>query len=343
MSLLLSMRGVEFRYHGAGRPALHDLTIQIGASEAVGIVGESGSGKTTLGRLLVGALSPTKGTVMVEGQPWSRIHRKDHARRRVQMIFQDPYGALNPWRTPVAAVAEVLTTWESLRPREAELRAAALLSEVGLPEDAMRRVPRKLSGGQCQRVGIARALATRPAVLVADEPTSSLDVSVQAQILNLLRDLRQRRGLALVLISHDLSVVRYATDRALVMYGGEVVEQGPTAALLDAPLHPYTQILVDSIPGRDGNAEAKPNDLDNAVGCVFARMCPKVGTECLSSRPGLRFLGERSAACIRVAALQPPATVAPAGEPWRRDRLSRAAHIAVKAGTSATDIIPGLA
>ena len=302
MTPLLSMRGVRFRYPGAASLALRDVALDIGAGETVGIVGESGSGKTTLGRLLVGALLPSTGTVEVEGRPWPDIHRKDPTRRRVQMIFQDPYGALNPWLTPIRAVAEVLMTWESLSFKAAEPMAAVLLSEVGLPDDAMRRVPRKLSGGQCQRVGIARALAAKPAVLVADEPTSSLDVSVQAQILNLLRDLRQRRRLAVVLISHDLSVVRYATDRALVMYGGEVVEQGPTGALLSEPEHPYTRILVDSIPGREGAAEPRPNDLDNSAGCTFARMCPMVVDECLSIHPALHSSGERMVACIRTTA-----------------------------------------
>lgn len=307
MSAMLSMQGVGFRYQRAGRRAVHDVTLQIDPGQAVGIVGESGSGKTTLGRLLSGTLLPGAGTVTIQGRSWPDVRRKDAARRCVQMIFQDPYGALNPWRTPLATVAEVLATWESLGRNEAEQRAAALLSEVGLPEDVMRRVPRKLSGGQCQRVGIARALAAEPAVLIADEPTSSLDVSVQAQILNLLRDLRHRHGLALVLISHDLSVVRYATDRTLVMYGGVVVERGPTQELLDTPLHPYTQILVDSIPGREGFAEAKPNDLDNSAGCVFARMCPKVSAECLTSRPEERRIGDRSVACIHALAIRPPA------------------------------------
>jgi oligopeptide/dipeptide ABC transporter ATP-binding protein len=301
---LLSARGVDFRYRGARNLALHDVGLDVDAGEAVGIVGESGSGKTTLGRLLAGALLPSRGTVEAEGRRWSDVRRKDSARRHVQMIFQDPYGALNPWRTPIQAVAEVLVTWNAITFRDARQRAMALLSEVGLPPDAMRRFPRELSGGQCQRVGIARALAAEPDVLVADEPTSSLDVSVQAQILNLLRDLRQQRGLALVLISHDLSVVRYATDRALVMYGGEVVEQGPTSVLLDSPKHPYTRILVDSIPGREGPAEAQPNDLDNAAGCVFARQCPMVAEDCLLSRPRLHSIKDHAVACIRVAAAE---------------------------------------
>jgi peptide/nickel transport system ATP-binding protein len=196
-------------------------------------------------------------------------------------------------------VAEVVANWHGVKPKTAQQRAVELLSEVGLPADAMRRTPRKLSGGQCQRVGIARALAAEPAVLVADEPTSSLDVSVQGQILNLLKDLREQRRLALVLISHDLAVVRFATDRALVMYGGEVVEQGPTTALLDDPWHPHTRILVDSIPGREGGGETRPNDLDNSTGCVFARQCPLVTTECLTARPAIRERDARVVACIR--------------------------------------------
>ncbi|HMJ03372.1 MAG TPA: ABC transporter ATP-binding protein, partial [Conexibacter sp.] len=276
-----------------------DVTVAVEAGEAVGIVGESGSGKTTLGRLLIGALEPTAGTVEVEGRAWSAIGRKDPTRRRVQMVFQDPYGALNPWRTPIKTVAEVIQVWDGARARAATERAEALLAEVGITEDAMRRRPHKLSGGQCQRVGIARALAADPEVLVADEPTSSLDVSVQAQILNLLRSLRERRGLALVLISHDLSIVRYATDRALVMYGGQVVEEGPTEALLVDPAHPYTRVLVDAIPGREGPAETVRNDLEVEGGCVFASQCPHVHDACLAQRPPLRGDGQR-AACVLV-------------------------------------------
>jgi oligopeptide/dipeptide ABC transporter ATP-binding protein len=295
---LLSVRDASLRYPGSDRFALRNASLEITPGEAVGIVGESGSGKTTLGRLLVGALAPTAGTVEVAGRPWSGIGRKDPARRSVQMIFQDPYGALNPWKTPIAAVAEVVSNWGSLKSKSAERRAIELLTEVGLAPDAMRRIPRKLSGGQCQRVGIARALGAEPSVLVADEPTSSLDVSVQGQILNLLRALRRQRELALVLISHDLAVVRHTTDRALVMYGGEVIEQGPTEALLDDPLHPYTRILVDSIPGREGRSEARPNDLDNVAGCVFAQQCPLVTDACLDTRPSLLDLKDRKVACL---------------------------------------------
>jgi oligopeptide/dipeptide ABC transporter ATP-binding protein len=298
VSAVLEARDVTHAYESQGPRAVDSVTVAIHAGEALGIVGESGSGKTTLGRLLVGALEPTAGAVKVEGKPWTALRRRDPTRRRVQMVFQDPYGALNPWRTPIETVAEVIHVWDRVGASAAAERAEMLLAEVGIPEDAMRRTPKKLSGGQCQRVGIARALAAKPDVLIADEPTSSLDVSVQAQILNLLRHLRERHGLALVLISHDLSIVRYATDRALVMYGGQVVEEGPTGALLGAPAHPYTRVLVDAIPGHEGPADMVINDLDGNSGCVFAPRCRHVGEACLGTRPPLRGSGRQRAACV---------------------------------------------
>ena len=300
MSALLEARAVSVRYPKSDHYALCEASLEIGSGEAVGIVGESGSGKTTLARLLSGALAPTSGRVSVQGHTWAEIGRRDQARQRIQMIFQDPYGALNPWLTPLKTVAEVIANWERVRRVEAERRATEILAEVGLEGEVIRRLPRRLSGGQCQRVGIARALAADPGVLIADEPTSSLDVSVQGQILNLLSELRARRQLTLLLISHDLEIVRFATDWALVMYGGQVVERGPTASLLATPCHPYTQILIDSIPGREGEAEMQVNaGLDDAIGCVFARRCPLAGHDCLQSRPKLRSEGEHAVACIR--------------------------------------------
>ena len=256
MSAVLQAQDVLYSYRPGGRVAVDSVSLSIGPGESVGIIGESGCGKTTLGRLLVGALNPTAGVVAVGGVSWTAIRHSHPARRRVQMIFQDPYGSLNPWWSCIESVAEVIRVWDRVGSREAMMRAEVLLTEVGVAEDAMHRKPRTLSGGQCQRVGIARALSAKPGVLVADEPTASLDVSVQAQILNLLRELRGRHGLALVLISHDLSIVRYATDRAIVMYAGRVVEQGPTGEVLDAPAHPYTRSLVDAIPGREGSIDA---------------------------------------------------------------------------------------
>jgi oligopeptide/dipeptide ABC transporter ATP-binding protein len=180
---------------------------------------------------------------------------------------------------------------------EADKRAEQLLAEVRLPPDVFSRRPRHLSGGQCQRVSIARALACSPDVLIADEPTSSLDVSVQAQILNLLRELREARGMALVLISHDLSVIHYLTDEALVMYRGRVVERGPTRKLLAAPRHPYTRILIDSIPGREGPLRLVKNTLNRPDGCVFASRCPCVEEECTHIEPRLVTEKDRAFAC----------------------------------------------
>lgn len=249
----IEVRDAEVTYPGSRTPAITAITFAVGPGQAVGVVGESGSGKTTLGRVLVGAIVPTRGSALVAGRPWTDVKRSDPLRRSVQMVFQDPYASLNPYLTARETVAEVFRVWDHDGGTRAKERARDLLAQVGLSRDEMDRLPRKLSGGQCQRVGIARALACEPSVLVADEPTSSLDVSVQAQILNLLIDLRRSHQLALVLISHDLSIVRYATDNAIVMYRGRIVEAAPTAQLLDAPGHEYTRSLIASIPGRRAN------------------------------------------------------------------------------------------
>jgi len=248
--LLMEVTDAEFRYAKGAAPAATGVTLQVRAGDAVGIVGESGSGKTTVGRGLVGSLHPSAGSVLVQGRSWKGVRRRDPLRRVVQMVFQDPYASLNPMLTALQTVAEVFRVWERVSSAEAITKAEAVLAEVGMTGEVIRRRPTGLSGGQRQRVGIARALACSPAVLVADEPTSALDVSVQANVLNLLKDLRASRGLALVLISHDLSVVDYLTDHALVMLNGRIVEQGDTHALLQSPQHDYTRSLLDSIPGR---------------------------------------------------------------------------------------------
>ena len=238
---IIEVAGVEFAYPRTRAPALTGVSFQLAPGSSLGIVGESGSGKTTLGRLLIGALTPTAGEVLVKGRTWDSVGRRDSLRRSVQMVFQDPYGALNPMLTAIGAVTEACQVAGGMTKAAACRRAEALLAEVGLTGPVCGRRARQLSGGQCQRVGIARALACNPAVLVADEPTSSLDVSVQAQILNLLTDLRERYELTLVLISHDLAVVGYMTEDAMVMYRGRVVETGKTALLLSKPAHPYTR------------------------------------------------------------------------------------------------------
>jgi ABC-type glutathione transport system ATPase component len=243
---VLGGRGIEVHFPGSIEPAVRGVDLDLHEGAALGIVGETGSGKTTLARVLVGALTPTRGEVTVEGRSWRDVRRNDPQRRHVQMVFQDPIGALNPYLTARQTVAEVFRVWQRMDHREASTRAADLLAEVGLRGDVIERRPPGLSGGECQRVGIARALACEPRILVADEPTSSLDVSVQAQILNLLIDLRERRRLALLLISHDLGVVRYLTESAMVMCRGRIVERGETERLLTAPQDPYTRLLVES-------------------------------------------------------------------------------------------------
>lgn len=246
---LLSACGVEVTYSRHGRPAVRDADLVVSAGTAIGIVGESGSGKTSLARALVGAIRPSRGEVLVSGTSWDKLGRRDVRRRYAQMIFQDPLGSLNPAMTPRRTVADVFRFWDGMTRAAADAAAEALLSEVGLGPETFDRKPARLSGGQCQRVGIARALACQPQVLVADEPTSALDVSVQAQILNLIAALRKSRNLALVLVSHDLGVVRHSTEHVLVMYDGAVIEEGATGAVFDRPTHPYTKALVAARPG----------------------------------------------------------------------------------------------
>ncbi len=233
--------------------AVHVANVAVHAGEAVGIVGESGSGKTTLARVLVGLQRPTAGEVWLEGE---RIFTRRHQqmprseRWKTQIIFQDPYSSLNPRMRVWQAVAEAVQVWQSLSKPEAKLEALQLLHAMGISDDQAQQFPKALSGGQRQRVSVARALAPGPKVLIADEPTSSIDQSAQAQLLNLLRQLQTARGLAIIFISHDLGLVRYLTSRVYVMQKGDIVETGDTRLILEQPEHSYTRLLIDSIPGR---------------------------------------------------------------------------------------------
>ncbi len=233
----LEAKAVSYRYR-SGPQVLHDIDLRIGSGEVVGLVGESGSGKSTLGRLLAGSDVPSAGAIERDASMGPAA---------VQMIFQDPYAALNPRMSPLAAVGEVCRVRGGLGRAEVRQAASDLLASVGLSGDLILRRPARLSGGQCQRVSIARALAANPSVLIADEPTSSLDVSVQAQILNLLRDLQVDRRLSIVLISHDLDVIRFLADRTYVMYQGRIVESGPTATIYGSPSDPYTRRLMSTV------------------------------------------------------------------------------------------------
>jgi peptide/nickel transport system ATP-binding protein len=243
--------------------ALHSVSLSVCAGESVGLVGETGSGKTTLGRCVVGLERPDAGTITVDGIPshaLSALTRSqiERLRRTVQMVFQDPYSSLNPARTVGESLREALRRTDAPSRRHGP-SVGALLERVGLPAAYERRKPAALSGGERQRVAIARAIAVRPQLVVCDEPVSALDVSVQAQILNLLADLREQLDLSLLFISHDLSVIRQVADRVYVLFRGEIVEDGPTDVVLDSPRHPYTRQLVEAVPRADGSwLQARP-------------------------------------------------------------------------------------
>ena len=245
---------VQFGRGSEAFDAVHDADISVTPGEIVGVVGESGSGKTTLARVLVGLQPATAGTVRLEGNPVLRAGSKQQIpkseRWKMQMVFQDPYSSLNPRMRAWKAVAEAFQVWKRLSRQQARREAFGLLQSIGISESQARQYPRSLSGGQRQRVSIARALAPGPKVLIADEPTSSIDQSAQAHLANLLHRLQSERDLAILFISHDLALVRYMTSRVYVMKKGRIVEEGDTETVLQRPGHPYTQLLVDSLPGR---------------------------------------------------------------------------------------------
>jgi oligopeptide/dipeptide ABC transporter ATP-binding protein len=285
---------------GPRRPlrAVDDVSIAIEAGETVALVGESGSGKSTLGRMLLGLLPPTAGAILYDGKPINALRGADwkRFRREVQVVFQDTATSLNPRKTIGASLEVPLRYNLGLDGREARERAGELLSGVGLdPTIFLGRYPHELSGGQRQRVGVARAIASRPRFVVADEPVSALDVSVQAQVLKLLRDLQQSSNLAELFITHDLGVVRAVASQVLVMYLGSLVEHGPVAALFAAPGHPYTRALLAATPvpdplrrqGQRGLGGEIPSPLAPPPGCRFHPRCPFVQDVCRTTPPPL--------------------------------------------------------
>ncbi len=319
---LLSVRdlSVTYRVRSGGSPpwvrprelqAVRGIGFDLAPAEALGIVGESGSGKSTLARALIGTVRASGGQALWQGRDLLAMRPRERRplRRDMQMIFQNPLGALDPRMTAGEIVAEPLVTHEpDLSRRDVGSRVKAMLERVGLLPEHVNRYPHEFSGGQCQRIGIARSLIVRPKLLICDEPVSALDVSVQAQIVNLLQDLQRDLDLSLIFISHDLSVVKHIADRILVFYLGRVMEYGATHALVRAPRHPYTRALVAATPVPDPAVEQwrtapalegeLPSPLSPPSGCVFRTRCPVARDTCAGAVPALRELDDgRFAAC----------------------------------------------
>jgi oligopeptide transport system ATP-binding protein len=292
--------------HFPGKPAavraVDGLTLQLRRGETLGIVGESGCGKSTLAKLLVGLLRPTSGTVEVRGQEISRLKGRAmrQVRRNIQMVLQDPYTSLNPRMTVGDIIGEPFAIHPTAVPPYGRRRAVQeLLDVVGLNPDHVNRYPHQFSGGQRQRIGIARALALRPEIIVCDEPVSALDVSVQAQVINLLAGLQQRYDISLVFIAHDMSVVRHISDRVAVMYLGKIVETGSDVAVYDQPTHPYTQALLSAVPSPDPRMRRRrapimlegdvPSPANPPSGCRFRTRCWKAQPACADQEPLLEI------------------------------------------------------
>ncbi|PLZ04238.1 oligopeptide ABC transporter ATP-binding protein [Burkholderia sp. WAC0059] len=288
--------------------AVHDVSLAVREGETFAIVGESGCGKSTLGRLLLRLIDSTEGRVLYRGKDITHLSGAPlrRLRRHMQLIFQDPFASLNPGMTVEQIVGEPIALHGLARGAAQRERVAQLLQTVGLQPAWGERYPHEFSGGQRQRIGIARALAGEPGLIVGDEPVSALDVSVQAQVINLLEQLKAQFGLTLVMISHDLAVIRHMSDRVAVMYLGEIVEQARVDDLFDAPLHPYTQALLGAIPARrPGEARARPlasGDLPSPTapppGCRFHPRCPHAKPLCAEAKPPAQTLpGGRQIAC----------------------------------------------
>ena len=303
----------HFRERRGTLRAVDGVSLSLDEGETIGLVGESGCGKSTLGRTLLRLLDPTAGRIVFDGQDIPRLpqRRLRPIRRQMQMIFQDPYASLNPRMTIGETLEEPLVIHRLATPRERKDRVAALLQRVGLPAAAARRYPHEFSGGQRQRVGIARALAVRPRFIVADEPISALDVSIQAQIVNLLVDLQRAERLTYLFISHDLKVVQHIATRVAVMYLGKIVELAPAAAAYARPLHPYTQALLSAVPVPDPARRRTrivlggdvPSPLAPPSGCPFHPRCPVKDKprECFDVVPSLREIEPGHFAACHVA------------------------------------------
>jgi oligopeptide/dipeptide ABC transporter ATP-binding protein len=355
--VILSARGLVRHFGGrrelfARTPlvrAVDGVDLDILRGETFAIVGESGCGKSTLARLILRLIEPTAGTITLDGEDITAAApdtvRK--LRRKMQIIFQDPFSSLNPRMSVGDLIAEPIATHGLARGADLAREVARMLDLVGLLPEHAQRYPHEFSGGQRQRIGIARALASRPSVLIGDEPVSALDVSIRAQILNLLEDLKQELGLTLILVSHDLSVVRHTSDRVAVMYLGKIVEQAPVEALFSDPRHPYTQALMAAVPAPDPAQRRDlpllegdpPSPTNPPPGCRFHTRCAHVIDKCRSDAPPLAAItAGHAAACWRAEELK-LAGVLPAegGDSRRRQRIAIFADAVAKARDTVRD------
>lgn len=320
MKEILNLKDVVIDYDRRGEKvrAVAGVDLTLNKGEILGLVGESGCGKSTLGKAIVGVLQPTLGEITFDGmkvEKLSRGRRPKHF-RNLQMIFQDPYGSLNPRRKIGAQVIDGLVVGGAKKSQALE-KAAELLSKVGLPKDSIDRFPHQFSGGQRQRIAIARALAASATVIIADEPISALDTSSQAQVANLLVNLVEELGMAMVFISHDLSIVRRISDRVAVMYLGKIVEIGTISQIWENPSHPYTRALISAIPHADGTSfmpSDLPGDVPNPMsppsGCRFHPRCPLALPQCSTTVPEFVTLSDnRQVSCFLQKEGQPPISI----------------------------------
>jgi oligopeptide/dipeptide ABC transporter ATP-binding protein len=321
---ILQVRGLVKRFHAGGmrsRAVVHaveGVDLEVGHGEVLAVVGESGSGKSTLARCVLRLADATEGSIIFEGRDVTRATGEELTRYRmaVQPVFQDPYSSLDPRWTVGRSIREALDAFRIGAEEDRRSRVGELLERVGLPASVADRHPHQLSGGQRQRVGIAAALAPNARLIVADEPVSALDVSVQAQVLNLLAELRADLGLSILFVAHDLAVVHHISHRIAVMYLGRIVESGPTDTVFRDPRHPYTQALIEAIPHPDPGRKLEiarlrgeiPSPIDPPSGCRFHPRCPVAIERCSADDPGMTQFGGSHAAACHVAAASVAAT-----------------------------------